>query len=156
MVDADQQVQGNVRDLEERITAEPDWAQQHLVAMLFGSFAALALALAAVGLYSVVSYTVAQRTNEFGIRMALGAQRADVLRMVIRSTVVSVGGGILAGILLSLAMKRVIVQWAQGSSISLAVLLGVTALLAAVGAMACLLPAHRASSIDPMQALRYE
>src|SRR5215472_14685916 len=70
--------------------------QQHLVAMLFGAFAALALSLAAVGLYSVVSYTVAQRTNEFGIRMALGAQRRDVLRMVFRSTIVSVGGGILA------------------------------------------------------------
>jgi putative ABC transport system permease protein len=155
-VDADQQVQGNVRDLEERIKAEPDRAQQHLMAMLFGVFAGLALALAAVGLYSVVSYTVAQRTNEFGIRMALGAQRADVLRMVFRSTSVSVGGGILAGILLSLAMKRVIVQWAQGSSISLVVLLGVTALLVVVGVMACLLPARRASSIDPMQALRYE
>jgi predicted permease len=156
LVDADQQVEGNVRNLEEWITTQPDWAQQHLVAMLFGAFAALALSLAALGLYSVVSYTVAQRTNEFGIRMALGAQRGDVLRMVFRSTSISVGGGILAGILLSLAMKRVIVQWAQGSSISLAVLLGVTVLLAVVGAMACVLPARRASSIDPMQALRYE
>jgi ABC-type antimicrobial peptide transport system permease subunit len=155
-LDADQQTEGNVRNLEEWIAAEPAWAQQHLVAMLFGAFAALALSLAAIGLYSVVSYTVAQRTNEFGIRMALGAQRGDVLRMVFRSTSVSVGGGILAGILLSLAMKRVIVQWAQGSSISLVLLLGVTVLLAVVGAMACVLPARRASSIDPMQALRYE
>ena len=156
LVDADQQVEGNVRSLEEWIATEPEWAQQHLVAMLFGAFAALGLSLAAVGLYSVVSYTVAQRTNEFGIRMALGAQRSDVLRMLFRSTSVSVGGGIVAGSLLSLAMKRVIMQWAQGSSISLAVLLGVTVLLAVVGAMACVLPARRASSIDPMQALRYE
>jgi ABC-type antimicrobial peptide transport system permease subunit len=156
LIDADQQVGGDVRSLEEWITTQPQWAQQHLVAMLFGAFAALALSLAAVGLYSVVSYTVAQRTNEFGIRMALGAQRGDVLSMVFRSTSVSVGGGILAGIVLSLAMKRVIMQWAQGSSINLAVLVGVTVLLAVVGALACLLPARRASSIDPMQALRYE
>jgi len=88
--------------------------------------------------------------------MALGSKRGDVLGMVFRSTVVSVGSGILAGIVLSLAMKRVIAQWAQGSSINLAVLLGVTVLLTAVAAMACVLPARRASNIDPMQALRYE
>ncbi len=155
-VDADQQASGHVRNLEEWITGQREWAQQHLVAMLFGAFAVLALSLAAVGLYSVVSYTVAQRTNEFGIRMALGAQRADVLRMVFLSTSFSVGAGIVAGVVLSLAMKRIVAQWAQGSSISFAVLLGVTVLLAAVAALASVLPAHRASTVDPMQALRYE
>jgi predicted permease len=155
-VDADQQAQGHVQSLEEWITSQREWAQQHLVAMLFGAFAALALSLAAIGLYSVVSYTVAQRTNEFGIRMALGAQRSDVVRMVFLSTLFSVGSGIVAGVVLSLAMKRVVSQWAQGSAISIAVLLGVTALLAAVAAVACVLPAHRASTVDPMQALRYE
>jgi ABC-type antimicrobial peptide transport system permease subunit len=155
-VDADQQAQGHVQSLEEWITSQREWAQQHLVAMLFGAFAALALSLAAVGLYSVVSYTVEQRTNEFGIRMALGAQRSDVVRMVFLSTLFSVGSGIVAGVVLSLAMKRVVSQWAQGSAISIAVLLGVTALLAAVAAVACVLPAHRASTVDPMQALRYE
>jgi putative ABC transport system permease protein len=155
-VDADQQTIGHVRSLEEWITGQQEWAQQHLVAMLFGAFAALALVLAAVGLYSVVSYTVAQRTNEFGIRMALGAQRGDVLRMVFFSTSFSVGSGVVAGVVLSLAMKRVVAQWAQGSAISLAVLLGVTVLMAAVAGIACVLPAHRASTIDPMKALRYE
>ncbi len=155
-VDVDQQASGHVRSLEEWITGQREWASQHLVAMLFGAFAALALVLAAVGLYSVVSYTVAQRTNEFGIRMALGAQRNDVLKMVFLSTISSVGTGVLAGVILSLAMKRIVAQWAQGSSISVAVLLGVTLLLGAVAALACVLPAHRASTVDPMQALRYE
>jgi len=155
-VDADQQASGHVRNLEEWITGQQEWAQPHLVAMLFGAFAVLALVLAGVGLYSVVSYSVAQRTNEFGIRMALGAQRRDVLRMVFLSTTFSVGSGIVAGVVLSLAMNRVVSHWAQGSTINFVVLLGVTALLAAVAAIACMLPAHRASTVDPMQALRYE
>ncbi len=124
--------------------------------MLFGAFAGLALILAAVGLYSVVSYTVAQRTNEFGIRMALGAQRSDVLKMVFRSTAASVGSGIVAGAVLSLALNRVITSWAQGNSLTTWVLLLVSVLLAVVAAMACLFPARHASSIDPMKALRYE
>ena len=155
-VDADQQAEGHVRNLEEWITVQPEWAQQHLIALLFGAFAALALVLAAIGLYSVVSYSVAQRTNEFGIRMALGAQRGDVLQMVLLSTTFSVGSGLLAGVVLSLALNRLIEHWAQGNSIHLAVLLGVTVLLVGVAAMACLLPAHRASTVDPMKALRYE
>ena len=116
----------------------------------------LALALAAVGLYSVVSYTVVQRTNEFGIRMALGAQRGHVLRIVFASTVVSVGGGILAGLALTVGLHKVLAQWAEGSSRDPLILLAVTALLSAVAAIACVLPARRASKVDPMTALRYE
>jgi predicted permease len=155
-VDADQQAEGHVRSLEGWITTQPEWARQHLIALLFGAFAALALVLAAIGLYSVVSYSVAQRTNEFGIRMALGAQRGDVLQMVLLSTTFSVGSGILAGLVFSLALNRAIEHWAQGNSIGLTVLLEVTVLLACVAGMACLLPAHRASAVDPMKALRYE
>ena len=72
---------------------QPEWARGQLVAWLFGAFAALALALASVGLYSVVAYTVVQRTNEFGIRIALGAKRGHVLGIVFRSTVACVGTG---------------------------------------------------------------
>lgn len=156
MVDADQQASGNVRSLEDWIRDQREWAQHHMVALLFGAFAVLALVLAAVGLYSVVSYSVAQRTNEFGIRMALGAMPKDVLRIVFNSTILSVGAGLLAGVLLSLALNRLVAQWVEGSSIQLGLLAGVTLLLVAVAASACLVPALRASSVDPMKALRYE
>lgn len=155
-VDADQQTFSGVQDLDGWITSQPEWQQEHLIAMLFSAFAGLALILAAVGLYSVVSFTVAQRTNEFGIRMALGAQRSDVLRMVFRSTTTTVGSGLVIGLGLSLALNRIITHWDQGTPITLLVLLTVSVLLASVALLACLLPARRASTIDPVVALRYE
>jgi predicted permease len=155
-VDADQQAEGHVRSLEEWIATQPEWAQQHMIAMLVGAFAGLALLMAAVGLYSVVSYSVAQRTNEFGIRMALGAQRTDVLRMVLFSAAFSVGAGVLVGAVLALALNRLITHWEQGSAIHSSVLLGVTLLMVGVAAVACVIPAQRASAVDPMDALRYE
>lgn len=155
-LDPDQQINGQVEDLDHWITGQQEYEQEHLVAWLFGAFALLALALAAVGLYSVVSYSVAQRTNEFGIRMALGAQRTHVLRIVFSSTVVSVAGGILAGMILTLALNRVLARWAQGSSGDPVVLLVVTLLLSVVAALACSAPARRAVRVDPMTALRYE
>jgi predicted permease len=155
-IDPDQQVNGQVENLEQWISDQTEWQQEHLVAWIFGAFAVLALALAAVGLYSVVSYSVEQRTNEFGIRMALGAQRGHVLRIVFASTVVSVGGGILGGVVLTLALHRVLARWAEGSSRDPLILLAVTVLLAVVAAIACALPARRASEVDPMTALRYE
>ena len=109
-----------------------------------------------MGLYSVVSYSVAQRTNEFGIRMALGAQRTHVLRIVFASTVASVGSGIAAGIVLTLALNKVLARWAEGSSRDPLVLLAVTILLSVVAAIACSAPARRAVKVDPMTALRYE
>ena len=116
----------------------------------------LALALAAVGLYSVVSYTVAQRTNEFGIRMALGAQRAHVMRIVFASTFVSVGGGILAGLALTFALNRIVAQWAQGNARDPVILLEGTLILVLVSAIACIVPALRAARVNPMTALRCE
>ena len=158
-VDHDQQTNGNPRDLEHWISEEPEWARGRLVAWLFGAFAALALALAAVGLYSVVSYTVVQRTNEFGIRMALGATRNHVLRIVFRSTVSSVGIGIATGLALSMALSRVMAHWAEESKASShdPLLLAASAItLILVAAMACTLPARRAAGVDPMKAIRYE
>ncbi len=153
-VNPEQQVNGRVQDLEHWITSQPEWQQEHLVALLFGAFALLALALAAVGLYSVVSYTVAQRTNEFGIRLALGAQRSHVLQIVFESTTVSVGSGIAIGVTLALALHKLLAHWASGSSRDPIVLLAVTLLLCLVAAVACAVPAGRASLIDPVEALR--
>ena len=154
-IDADQQINGQVLDLEHWITTQPEVQQEHLVAWLFGLFAALALALAAVGLYSVVSYTAAQRTGEFGIRMALGAPRLHVLRIVFESTVMSVGSGMAAGLVLTLSLQRVLAHWAEGSSRDPLVVMEAAVLLAVVAVLACLVPARRASRVDPVTALRY-
>ncbi|HLK49053.1 MAG TPA: ABC transporter permease [Bryobacteraceae bacterium] len=155
-VDSDQQVMGNPQDLEQWITNRPEWAGERLATILLSGFSILALALAVAGLYSVVSHAVVRRTNEFGIRIALGACSADVLRLVFRSTVASVGGGLAAGVLASFALARVFAAWTQEASRDPLILIGVMLLLAAAAAAACLIPARRASSIDPMAALRYE
>ena len=155
-INPDQQAASSVKDLETRLTYEPEWQQEHLAAWIFGVFAWLALTLAAVGLYSVVSYTVAQRTNEFGIRMALGARRGDLLRMVFRSALGSLGAGIFAGVALSLALSQIIAKWAQGNPRDPVILLAGTILLGLVSGLACAIPARRASKVDPMIALRSE
>lgn len=157
-VDRDQQVGGQqVRDLEHWISTQPEYAQGELVSWLFGGFAALALLLAAIGLYSVVSYTVAQRTNEFGIRMALGAMRMDVLRLVMRTSAVSVGSGAILGVIASVAAGRVLAHVVDSGAPGLGepLLLGLLVLgLAAL--IASLIPARRATRIEPLEALRYE
>ncbi len=155
-VDPDQQVSSFTDDLENVIALQPEWQQEHLVAWLFGAFSVLALALAAVGLYSVVSYIVAQRTNEFGIRMALGAQRTHVLRIVFTSMAVSVVSGLAVGLVLTLAFNKLLARWLEDSSHDSFVLLAVTLLLSIVAAIACAGPAWRASKIDPMKALHCE
>jgi predicted permease len=155
-VDPDQQTFREVRSLEQWITNQQEYAREHMIAFLFALFAVLALGLAATGLYSVVSYSVAQRTGEFGIRIALGAMRKDVLLIVFRSAASSVGSGVLAGLIFALALNRVLARLIEGSSRNPLVLLAVTLVLVVVAAFACLVPARRASSVDPMEALRYE
>ncbi len=155
-VDPDQQAIRDIRDLDGWITGQPEWEQEHLVATLFAGFAILALVLAATGLYSVISYAVSQRTGEFGIRMALGARRKDVLLMVFRSAAISVAGGVLSGVALTITLNRVLARWIQGSSLDALILLGVVLLLVATSGLSCFIPARRASSVDPMVALRYE
>jgi predicted permease len=155
-VDPEQQVFGQTRDLEEWIATLDEYAYGRLVAALFTGFSVLALALAAIGLFSVVSYSVAQRTNEIGIRMALGATPVNVLKLVFASTSREVAGGILCGVLLSLVSSRMLARWAEASAQSPLVFAGVTLLLAATSAVAALIPARRASAVDPMIALRYE
>ena len=154
-VDREQQVM-RVRDLERWITDLPEYAQQKLIANLFTVFGVLALALSAVGLYSVVSYGVATRTNEFGIRMALGAKALDVVRMVLSGTTWNVVFGVVAGILLCVGFDTFAAQWVTESSRDPLILAGVTALLLAVAALACIAPARRAASIDPMEAVRHD
>ena len=154
-IDPEQQVM-QVRDLNAWIARLDEYGQQRLVAMLFGTFSMLALALAAVGLYSVASYGVATRTNEFGIRMALGAEAGDVLRLVFSSTAMNVGGGVAAGVLLSVAFDKLATRWVTESSRDPVLLGGVTLLLVVAAALACFVPARRAATVDPMEALRCE
>ncbi len=154
-VDPEQQVM-KTRDLSEWISTQPEFAQQRLVASLFGIFSTLALILAAIGLYSVVSYGVASRTNEFGVRMALGARRTDILRVVFTAMFANVGAGIAAGLALSILLDKVEAHWIVESARDPLLLAGVCALLIAAATLACFLPARRAASTDPMVALRYE
>jgi predicted permease len=155
-VAAGQQVARNAISLEDYITRQDDWQREHMVAMLFGAFAGITLLLAGVGLYSVVSYSVAQRTREFAIRMALGAQRGHVLRDVFFSIAGVVLVGTVVGVGLQLVVGRIVAQWAYAGGRDPLVIAMVVPLLALVAFAACYLPARRAISVEPTQALRYE
>jgi predicted permease len=155
-VNPDQQTYSQTEDLDTWIKHEPQWARGRLISALFAGFSILALVLSAVGLYSVVSYSVAQRTNELSIRMALGAGRSHVLKIVMVSAGMSVSLGVAAGLVLTVGVNRVISGWVGNTTNHPPILLGVSFLLLLVAAIACLVPARRAFSVDPVTALRCE
>ena len=136
---------------------EESMAARRYTLLLLGLFGGLAIALAAVGIYGVVSYTMGLRTRELGIRVALGAARADVMRLVLWRGVAIIAVGLLAGLVISLILTRFLSSLLYQVRPTDLGTVGVVALmLTAVGLMANYLPARRASRVDPMDALRCE
>jgi putative ABC transport system permease protein len=145
----------NVRTMQQLIVDSSSDTQ--FEALLLGIFAGLALLLAAVGIYGVMSYLVAQRTQELGIRMALGAQPLDVLRLVIGRGVALTIAGVTIGLIAAFAITRLLSTLLFGVSATDPItFFGVAVLLGAVALVACYIPARRATRIDPLIALRYE
>ncbi|HTQ61889.1 MAG TPA: ADOP family duplicated permease [Candidatus Solibacter sp.] len=132
------------------------WGRERLIAAIFALYAVIALLLAATGLYSVVSFAVTQRTQELGIRMALGAGHGSIVHLVLSSTAAMLGIGIAAGLIISAILGPLVSAWGGGSLSQPLTLLGAALILVLVAAIACVLPAWRAASIDPMQVLRAE
>jgi predicted permease len=141
------------------LTAQVEAAlvQERLMATLAATFGALAVILAAIGLYGLLAYTVARRTSEIGVRMALGANRAGVMWLVIQDAVRILALGVVAGLPVAWAASRLISAMLFGlTTTDPATILAAAAILIAAGLLAGYLPARRASRVDPMVALRYE
>jgi putative ABC transport system permease protein len=131
--------------------------QARLMMWLLGVFAGVALLLASIGIYGAVAYTVEQRTQEIGVRMALGAQSGDVLQLVVRQGMPPVVSGLAIGILATFGLGRLMAaQLYQVSAHNPLLLMAATTLLAIAALLACLLPARRAIHVNPVQALRAE
>jgi putative ABC transport system permease protein len=145
----------NVRTMDEIVGLSV--ARVRFTTTLLTIFAVVALILASVGVYSVMAYLVSQRTKELGIRMALGADRNDVLKMILRSALLLSASGAVLGIAGSFALTRMLTEMLfQVNPSDPIVLGGVTVLLIVVAISASLIPARRATRIDPLLAIRYE
>jgi putative ABC transport system permease protein len=132
-------------------------AQPRLNAMLVTSFAVIALLLAAAGIFGVMSYSVTQRTQEIGIRIALGAQRSDVLQLIVLQGMRFVGAGVVLGLMGVFVCSRLLQSFLFGiGATDLRTMLSVTLILIGVAFVACLIPARRATLVDPIHALRAE
>jgi ABC-type antimicrobial peptide transport system permease subunit len=132
-------------------------ARPRLYASLLGIFAAVALLLATVGIYGVTAYAVAQRTQEIAIRMAVGAQRGAMLRLVLRQSIALTGVGVALGLIAAMFATRALQGMLFGlASFDVVTFAGVSLLFGAVATLAAYMPARRASNVDPLVALRYE
>ena len=132
-------------------------AQRRLNMLLFAILAGVALVLAGVGIYGVIAYSVTQRTHEIGIRMALGARRSDIVKMVVKQGVALAAGGVGMGILASVLLTRLMAALLYGvSATDLVTFVAISVLLTLVAVVASFIPARRATRVDPMIALRYE
>jgi predicted permease len=158
-VASDQQISNSTFNgtfpLKEAIERDAQYSRQRLFSILFGVFSAMALALALVGIFSVVAYSVAQRTTEFGVRLALGAPRAHVLWIAARIALVSAATGIAIGLAFDSFLGAVLAHWMQ-SAFAAGGLFAAAALLALSALLACLLPARHAIAVPPAEALRHE
>jgi len=146
---------GGIQSMNDRLSRA--LAYPRLRAIILASFAAFAILLAAMGLYAVLSQLIAQRTQEFGVRMALGAQGRDLLRLVLREGMALTCAGLAVGVLLAASLTGLLNSFLYGvKATDPLTFAGVSALLLLVAFFAMYIPARRASKVDPMVVLRYE
>ena len=160
-VASDQQISNSVSafngtfTLSQAIERDAQYSRQRLFSILFGVFSAMALGLALVGIFSLVAYSVAQRTTEFGVRLALGAPRAHVLWVAARVALVSAAAGMVLGLAVDSFLGAVLAHWMQ-NAFAVGSLFAAAALFALGALLACLLPARHAIAVPPAEALRNE